>query len=134
MLAYMPAYPRLDIVVCLVFATPFVLLTALMPTLTFTVAFHHVGIAGSPAELGVDNTNTWHVPVDAHGDAFPSLEEYFAHPLAAKGGFRGIPAFITFPGRHLTSMKELPRRVQRSSFATSVAHSILTTHVTWCPR
>jgi hypothetical protein len=70
-----------------------------MPTLTYTVAFHHVGIAGSPAELGVDNTNTWHVPVDAHGDGFPSLEEYFAHPLATKGGFRGIPAFITFPGK-----------------------------------
>jgi hypothetical protein len=73
-----------------------------MPTLTYTVAFHHLGIAGSPAELGVDNTNTWHVPVDAHGDAFPSLEEYFAHPLATKGGFRGIPAFITFPGMHRT--------------------------------
>jgi hypothetical protein len=69
---------------------------------TYTVAFHRVGIAGSPAELGVDNTNTWHVPVDAHGDAFPSLEEYFAHPLATKGGFRGIPAFITFPGMHRT--------------------------------
>jgi hypothetical protein len=56
------------------------------------------GIAGSPAELGVDNTNTWHVPVDAQNDAFPSLEDYFANPLATKGGFRGIPAFITFPG------------------------------------
>ena len=56
------------------------------------------GISGSPAELGVDNTNTWHVPVDSNDDAFPSLDDYFRNPLAVKGGFKGIPAFITFPG------------------------------------
>jgi len=56
------------------------------------------GISGSPAELGVDNTNTWHVPVDSHDDAFPSLDDYFRNPLGVKGGFKGIPAFITFPG------------------------------------
>lgn len=44
------------------------------------------------------NTNTWHIPVDAQNDAFPALEEYFADPLGTKGGFKGIPAFITFPG------------------------------------
>jgi hypothetical protein len=59
---------------------------------------YSAGIAGSPAELGVDNTNTWHIPVDAQNDAFPALEDYFANPLATKGGFKGIPAFITFPG------------------------------------
>ncbi len=46
----------------------------------------------------MDNTNTWHVPVDSHDDAFPSLEDYFRNPLKVKGGFKGIPAFITFPG------------------------------------
>jgi hypothetical protein len=35
--------------------------------------------------------------VNADGDAFPPLEAYFADPLNAPGGFRGIPAFITFP-------------------------------------
>lgn len=57
-----------------------------------------IGISGSPAELGVTNTNTWHIPLDAQNDAFPALEEYFSNPLGTKGGFKGIPAFITFPG------------------------------------
>ena len=46
----------------------------------------------------MDNTNTWHVPVDSNDDAFPSLDDYFRNPLGVKGGFKGIPAFITFPG------------------------------------
>jgi len=67
-------------------------------TVFLFINYNQTGLAGSPAELGVDNTNTWHVPVDSHDDAFPSLEDYFRNPLKVKGGFKGIPAFITFPG------------------------------------
>ena len=54
----------------------------------------NIGIRASAGEIGATNTNTWHIPVDEDGDAFPPLEKYFKSPLDPDND---IPAFITFP-------------------------------------
>lgn len=54
----------------------------------------NIGIKANPEEIGVTNTNIWHIPVDKDGDSFSVLEQYFDDPL---GNSDVIPAFITFP-------------------------------------
>jgi hypothetical protein len=54
----------------------------------------NIGIAASAEEINVTNTNTWHIPVDEHDDAFVPLDAFFKDPL---GRGTEIPAFITFP-------------------------------------
>jgi len=55
----------------------------------------NIGILASPAEIGVTNTNVWHIPIDKDGDCFTVLDEYFSNPLDDSKDV--IPAFITFP-------------------------------------
>jgi phytoene dehydrogenase-like protein len=51
-----------------------------------------------PEALGIHNSNTWHIPVDASGDLFPKMKEYFSNPLGDReSGYLNIPTFITFP-------------------------------------
>jgi all-trans-retinol 13,14-reductase len=54
-----------------------------------------VGIKGNADELGITNTNTWHIPVNPSMDAFEPIDAFFSHPLDV--GPIGVPAFITFP-------------------------------------
>ncbi len=54
----------------------------------------NIGINANPSEVGITNTNTWHIPVDDDNDAFPMINKYFEDPL---GDDVIIPAFITFP-------------------------------------
>ena len=54
-----------------------------------------VGIKGDADELGITNTNTWHIPVNPSMDAFEAIDAFFSRPLDV--GPIGIPAFITFP-------------------------------------
>jgi all-trans-retinol 13,14-reductase len=60
----------------------------------------NIGIAASPSAIGATNTNTWHIPVDSEGDAFPPLAKYFEDPL---GDDSELPAFITFPSLKVCS-------------------------------
>eukprot|EP00602_Paraphysomonas_sp_CaronLab_P009590 CAMPEP_0185019196 /NCGR_PEP_ID=MMETSP1103-20130426/1822_1 /TAXON_ID=36769 /ORGANISM="Paraphysomonas bandaiensis, Strain Caron Lab Isolate" /LENGTH=629 /DNA_ID=CAMNT_0027549385 /DNA_START=109 /DNA_END=1998 /DNA_ORIENTATION=- len=58
----------------------------------------NIGINGSPEELDIFNTNTWHIPTDASDDAFVPMRAYFESPLGDENtGYLGIPTFITFP-------------------------------------
>ena len=41
----------------------------------------NIGVAATPEEIGVTNTNTWHIPIDGEGDAFVPLEKFFSDPL-----------------------------------------------------
>ena len=54
----------------------------------------NIGISASAEVIGATNTNTWHIPVDEDGDAFPPLEKFFNSPLERD---TEIPVFITFP-------------------------------------
>jgi all-trans-retinol 13,14-reductase len=54
-----------------------------------------VGIKGNADELGITNTNTWHIPVNPSMDAFEPIDAFFSRPLDV--GPIGVPAFITFP-------------------------------------
>ena len=59
-----------------------------------------VGICGvDPSEVGITNTNTWHIPIDEAGDAFGPMRDFFSSPLAgtSQDGFLRTPTFITFP-------------------------------------
>jgi hypothetical protein len=52
-----------------------------------------------PEEVGITNTNTWHIPIDSSGDAFAPMRAFFCSPLggSVQDGFADIPTFITFP-------------------------------------
>ena len=54
----------------------------------------NIGINASAESIGVTNTNTLHIPIDSHGDAFTCLDRYFEDPL---GDGTEPPVFITFP-------------------------------------
>ena len=54
----------------------------------------NLGIKLSAESLGASNTNTWHIPIAADGDAFQPIEAFFSNPL---GDNVDIPVFITFP-------------------------------------
>lgn len=54
----------------------------------------NIGLNCSAEVIGATKANTWHIPVDAQGDAFPMMESYFQNPLQENGP---VPAFITFP-------------------------------------
>ena len=54
----------------------------------------NLGIAASAEEIGVTNTNTWHIPIENNGDCFNPIETFFNQPLSENSR---IPAFITFP-------------------------------------
>ena len=42
----------------------------------------NIGINAPASEIGVTNTNTWHIPVDENNDAFPIIKAYFKDPMA----------------------------------------------------
>lgn len=77
-------------------ASEFRVSTSLPPSILPSAGFVmcNIGIAASAAALDVTNVNTWHIPVNEEGDAFPDMEAFFANPLGEK---TRIPAFITFP-------------------------------------
>lgn len=55
----------------------------------------NIGINASASAIGAYcNSNTWHIPVDAQGDAFACISKYFEDPLHPD---TEIPVFITFP-------------------------------------
>ncbi len=67
----------------------------------------HAGINGSADTLGITCTNTWHIPVDRNGDAFPPLKKYFADPFSEAVDDMNCPAFITFPSEKDRAWKTL---------------------------
>ena len=54
----------------------------------------NIGIDCPASFIGASSSNTWHIPLDKHGDIFPALEEYFQDPLKKDCP---ISAFISFP-------------------------------------
>lgn len=54
----------------------------------------NLGISASANDIGVTNTNTWHIPIQNDGDCFKPIELFFDDPLNENVR---IPAFITFP-------------------------------------
>ena len=55
----------------------------------------NIGIDAPPSQLGITNSNTWHIPVDKFGDHYPSLDNFFSNPDQCSS--LETPAFITFP-------------------------------------
>ena len=68
----------------------------------------NIGVKLSAEDLGATNTNTWHIPIAADGDAFQPLEAFFENPL---GDNVDIPVFITFPStKDLDWVKNNPKK------------------------
>lgn len=54
----------------------------------------NIGMACTGDDIGATRANTWHIPLDASGDIFGPMQEYFNDPLRETAP---ASAFITFP-------------------------------------